>query len=174
MKMQIFTIFLTLKLSFYLYSQNVSSMYLRDIYSNNETSSQRAIYKKTTISHPENITVIEISHLEFNEIILTESYENDEPIGIWLNNRHSYKTLDYDFKLNYSIDSVYCENGIDSLGLKNYFSDHEGLNYLAPKISTGETSLSKYISRNIHYSRKAKMEKMTGKVHLFFRITKEG
>jgi TonB family protein len=154
-------------------SQEISTQYLREIYSNKESSSQRAIYKKTTLLYPENITVVEISHIEFNEIVLTESFENEEPIGIWVNHRFSYKTIDYDFNVIY-VDSVSCVNEIDTLGLRNYFSDHEGLNYEAPKISTGEKNLSQYILRNVHYSRKAKLEKMEGKVHLFFRITKEG
>ncbi len=153
------------------YSQTSTTKYFKDQYLQKEVSEEKAKFSKTVTQHEDESVTTEIKDLTKNVVIDSHTFKVEEPVGVWIESRgDNIYELDYDFQLVYA-DPV-CEDSVP--GVVNYFKDNAAFKYVAPKLSSGDTSLIRFISRNTVYPRRAMEMDISGTVELLFWISPEG
>lgn len=137
-----------------------------------EVPQDKAKYSHTITQNQDGSITETITNLKKNIIESRETLKGEEPFGIWIYLRGSGPAeMDYDFELVYSQEECPKENVVPNID--DYFVDHPGQGYVAPKISTGEESLLRFISRNLVYPANARRGGIQGAVWLTFTITKQ-
>ncbi len=169
MKISFLTILLLLITTFG-YGQKREVKFYNNEWLRKEVSEKKAKFSLTTIENADSSITREIKDLKNNEVISSQTYKANEPVGIW-KYRRSNRTdeLDYSFDLHYSEN--YCKDSIQ--GIKDYFSNNDSLKYLAPVIEGG-LSIFQYIVKTVIYPGAAKDEGIMGKVFIAFTVTEKG
>ena len=153
------------------YCQTPQTKYFNNSYLQKETTQQKGKFSQTTINNPDGSVTTEVKDIRKDEIISSETYKGDEPSGFW-----TYKRRNIPEPLDYSFDLIYSNQAcIDTIaGLQNVFKDNDSLKYIAPKIHTGEPTVSDFLAKHIYYPSSAIENGLQGKVYLTFTITSKG
>ena len=171
MKKTIITAILTLVLSGMSIAQTTTIKYYSDENLKKEVSIKKAKFSKTITQNADGSITTTTKNLKKDEIISSQTYKDNEPYGIWkIQTGSGVIDLNYDFNLEYT--SIGCEES--GHGITNYFQDNESLNYVAPKISSGQKNIMIYISQEMKYPPTAAEQGISGKVILQFDISAEG
>ncbi|WP_153799495.1 energy transducer TonB [Foetidibacter luteolus] len=161
---------IVLALGFYTITnaQTATTRYFANEWLGKEVSQKKALFSETVTNNIDGTVLTEIKDLTRDKIVRSETFKGDEPFGIW---EYHGKFADYNFPVKYAQEK--CSDSI-SLKLDNYFVDNDSLGYKAPKIKTGELSISHFIQKYIFYSERAKDKNLQGIVYVRFTLTKEG
>ena len=158
-------------------AQIIQTTYYKNDFLKKETTAEKAKFSKIVTENTDGTIKTETFDIEKNEIISSETYKGDEPFGTWKHRRFNmeYESLEYEF-LDFSFDLIFSANPVaDSIaGVKNYFENNDSINYIAPKISSGEQAISEFLAKNIRYPRMARENGIAGMVYMTFSVTKEG
>lgn len=142
--------------------------YYRDQNTSHEVVKEKASFSKTITITGDTIST-EVKNIKTNTVWMSESYNGDEPIGVWI---YGSGTKDYDFNVSYSDDT--CSVNFPGLFIKNYFTDIDSIGYVAPKMNNGQTSFFSFIMNRIMYPEPAKRKGLEGTSIIFFTINTEG
>ena len=172
--MKFFLLTLYIFLFFSLHSGAQSPVKLRYYLDKNlskKTTEDKANFSRTVV-HSADTFSTEIKNLKTNEIIWSESYKGDEPIGVWKNSENGGVDRDYNFFVDYK-DTV-CTNSTGLSEIDNCLEDNLMKGYIAPKLITGEKDLTEFIKKNISYPPKAIVNGIKGKVYIKLVISEAG
>lgn len=139
---------------------------------------RKATYQKTVSFGNADEKTILVTHLKTGDTVSRESYKGNEPIGKWTVAVPVGKSIaiDYNFKLVYN--SAVCKTDSSFIDFKKIntptFSDNDSLAYVAPKLATGEKSISRFIERRIQYPRLALEGEISGTVLAQLLIDRSG
>ncbi len=138
-----------------------------------EVSPEKAKFSKTITQGNDGSITTSTTDIKKNLITSSQTLIGEEPFGVWVYQRaKGTGELDYNFKLNYSIEV--CSNEGDLAKLKNYFNDNDVPGYKSPILASGHKSIYESIGQNIIYPSKARRLDIQGMVMTSFIITKEG
>jgi TonB family protein len=160
------------------FSLSVSAQISQTVYYNNknldrEVRKEKAKYAVTTTINADSSRTIEIINVRDSIIERSQTMKGYEPVGIWKHLREDRVVLelDYNFKVEYSDDIC-----IDSLPFYqwNYLVDETTMNYIAPKLATGETTWQAFFRNRSAYTEMALERGIEGSTAINFRINKEG
>lgn len=158
------------------FSQSIITKYYKNRNLTKEVRQSKAKFSETIVVNADSTLTTEVKDLKTNEILRSETYKGTEPYGIWINKRsHETLRLDYNFNLNYASET--CSNSssaIKSNTVTDIFKDSAAINFIAPKISTGENSIGHFLAKNIRYPAPAQEKGIQGKVILIFVLNKSG
>jgi TonB family protein len=151
--------------------QTTETRFYRDRVLENEVQKDHARYSQT-VSDDNGIKTEIIKDLKKNEVVFSESWKGDEPVGTWVGlTGKGPETRDYNFELVYENES--CSNASDAEHIEDWQNDNVSLGYKAPLIM-GEKNLITYVVKNLRYPAIARRQGINGTVHLEFILTKEG
>jgi len=155
-------------------AQSTKTKYYKDENLSKEVLQDKAKFSESFIQNDDGTITTEIKNLKSNEIINSQTYKENEPVGVWVYQTGFLGTakLDYNFNVKYSDEK--CDDSISNIRIDDYFQDNEGVGYKAPKISSGETTFIEFLVKNLVYPSRAKEQGIQGKVNLMFTITKTG
>ena len=146
----------------------LSYRYYKDIALRQETTSDNARYQQNITGNNDSSITITVTDLKKDELISSESFKGDEPVGVWkYKSRNNADQRDFSFALVY--DNRRCSDTI--AGLIDYFADNAALNYMAPKIQ-GASNLLQVLAKNMRYPSIAVDNGIEGRIILTFTITK--
>lgn len=164
-------LFLFLALAFSAQGQTSKTSYFTSQWLTKEVTKSKARFSQTITHNTDSTTTIEIKDLTKDLIIRSETYKGKEPYGIWKNSSvRGASHLNYNFPLIYSVGKC------DSIPIitANYFQDNDSIGYKAPKIKSGEFSISQFVNKKIIYPARAMDENIQGIVDVLFTLTQEG
>jgi TonB family protein len=139
----------------------------------NQVSQQKAKVSWERIHNPDGSITTLIKKIKRDKILNSETYKGEEPTGIWIYQMGiTTGEKDYNFQLIYA--EIDCTNNSDFKMGKNFYEDAPSLGYQAPKIATGDKTISKFLGKNMRYPSKARDNNITGKVQTAFMINKDG
>ena len=150
---------------------SVKVRYYLDKNLSKKTTEDKANFSRTIV-HSADTFSTEIKNMKTNEIIWSESYKGDEPIGVWKNSENGGIDRDYNFVANYK-DTI-CTNSTGLSEIDNCLEDNLMKGYIAPKLLTGEKDLTEFIKKNIAYPPKAIVNGVKGKVFIKLVISESG
>jgi len=151
-------------------AQTSKTRYFTSQWLSKEAPKAKARFSQTTTQNADSTITIEIKDLAKQVIIRSETYKGEEPYGIWKNSSVRSANVNYNFPLIYA--DVKCDT--PPLVTTDYFHDNDSLGYKAPKIKSGELSITQTINKKIIYPAKAMDEDIQGTVFTLFNLTKEG
>ena len=100
---------------------------------------------------------------------------DEEPFGKWIcrNSWDKFEEINYEFDVNYNRKKD-LDTSINQYKIRDFLTDSNFINYVAPKILSGEISIIQFIRSNLIYPRKAVEEGIKGKVFIQFIVSKKG
>lgn len=155
---------LILFVSFFSIGQTTQTRFFKDLQLTKEVAEKKAKYSEIITKNADGTTTIEVKDLVSNQIIL----RNGEPFGIW--SSQGVKR-DFNFELVYTEET--CESEIPDFNSSDYFENKPEINYIAPKIASGESSIFLYLANNIYYPAIARENSISGMVILYMKINKQ-
>lgn len=171
MRTYIFTLFMLLFATIGS-AQVISTKYYSNEWSSKEVSQEKAKFVETVSKDKSGAVTTELRNVKKNTIVRSETYRNEEPVGIWIyegeNGGETYD-LDYSFQLDY--DDYTCNDSIP--GIKDYFQSNDTLHYRAPSFERG-MHIYQFLANTIVYPPFAKENDISGKVILKFTVTETG
>ena len=154
-------------------AQTSETKYYKTSFPGEEVPQAKAKYSITTTQNQDGSVTTTTTNLKKNIVESSQTLKGEEPFGVWVYLRGSGPAeMDYNFELIYSKEECPKENEV--AGVSNYFVDHPEQGYVAPKMSAGEESLARFVSRNLVYPAKARRSSTQGAVRMTFTITKQG
>lgn len=155
------------------FAQSSQTRYYKTEDLQKEVGPESGKFSVTITQTADGLTIKEIKNLKKNTVILSETYNDDEPYGVWIHRSNTDDVIyDYNFRLVYSKEV--CADTLTGLKVDDFFKDKAELGYAAPKFMNGETSIQQYISHNLELSPRAKEEKLNGTVLVGFTVSKTG
>lgn len=153
------------------FSQTTQTRYFNNRNLQKETTPEKGKFMQAVTRNSDGSVTVQVVDVNKNDTLSVEIFKGEEPVGVWkYKGRNIPNGLDYSFDLVYSDKS--CKGSI--AGLKNYFENNDSLQYVAPKISTGERTIYDFISKNLIYPPLAKENNIQGRVYLTLTITRDG
>ncbi len=154
------------------FAQKVETRYFTSQWLTKEVSKGKAKFSQTRSDNTDGTVTIEIKDLTNNIIVRSETYKGNEPFGMWKHRSgQRISIIDYNFQLIYSDGK--CFDSIPGIRT-SYFHDNDTVGYTAPKLKTGHSTISQFISKNIIYPSRAMDDDIQGTVKIMFTLTKEG
>ncbi len=153
------------------YGQTTQTKYFTSEWLVKEVPKGKAKFSQTVIQNADGTTTTEVKDLTRDMIIRSETYKGNEQYGIWKSRSSRGRAPDYNFPLLYADKK--CTDSITVI-TKDYFQDNDSLRYKAPKMLTGELTISQFVNKNIIYPERAKDEDIQGTVYVRLTLTKEG
>jgi TonB family protein len=138
-----------------------------------EVRKEKAKYAKTITEESDGTITTSTLDLKKNIVTSSQTLKGEEPFGVWIYQRGvGTGKLDYNFQLNYSTEV--CSNNGELGKVSKFFEDYDKVGYKAPKLSTGDQNIYKFIGQGMIYPAKARRQGIQGEVVCSFIITKEG
>lgn len=148
---------------------------------------KKAKFAKIITKYVDESVITEIKDIKKNKIIRRKGYKGVEPYGIWITQlRVGTDTIDYDFELVYSdekckdadhnkenLNDTLSEELNNAIG-KRLVNGTDSTGFTTPKISTGDSTIYRYIVRSIRYPHISREAGIQGTVYVHFRIAKSG
>jgi len=155
---------LILFVSLYSFGQTIQTRFFKDLHLTKEVAAKKAKYSEIITKNADGTTTTEIKDLVSNQIIL----RNGELFGTW-----SFQGVkrDFNFELVYTEET--CESEIPDFNSSDYFKNKPELDYIAPIIASGESSITHYLGNNIYYPTIARENNISGMVILYIKINKQ-
>ncbi len=154
------------------FGQDTKTTYYKNLWLDKEVAKEKAEFSQTILTNQDGSVTTIVKNIKKNVIIKSETFQGEEPTGIWIYRKGNDSTLlDYNFKLNYSD-----ENCTDTLAntIRDYLVDNDSLGYKAPKILNGEITIKQYFTLNLNYLQAARDQELQGNVVVAFTINKDG
>ncbi|MGZ5244712.1 MAG: energy transducer TonB [Bacteroidia bacterium] len=143
--------------------------YYKDKELTKEVPRQDAKYVETTFLNADSLFTTEVKEFKSGKLI----FKIDEPTGVErIRAGNKNVTLNYNFKLNYT-DTI-CTDSISKVSINNILRDDNSIDYIAPKIATGEKTIIEYLQNNIYYPADAADNNIQGRVYVMLTINKSG
>lgn len=152
------------------HGQTSETKYFNSEWLGKEVAQDKAKFSQTIIQNVDGTVTTEVKDLKKNEIISRQTFKGEEPYGVW-----KYKRSNRTDELDYSFDLIYadtfCKDSIS--GIKDYFTNSDSLNYIAPTIE-GDLSIFQFIVSNVVYPPIARDNGISGRVFVAFTLTADG
>lgn len=138
-----------------------------------EVLKEKGKFSKSTINNDDESVTTEVTNIKNSEIIHSETWKDKEPYGIWKNETgRGIEEMDYNFPLVYS--TADCPDSLNNYNVNDPFKSDNNAHYKAPQLSTGDSTIFPFLSKNIRYPARARENNIQGRVVLSFIITKSG
>ena len=141
--------------------------YYKDPYCNKKTNAEKGKFQLTTLHYADGS--VETIKQKINDNKIIEHFKNDEPIGIWMDGQ---RELNFDFDIEYT--EAGCIDTLTGINSTELFTDHTSVNYIAPKIASGQKDLFDFLISEVIYPTKALNEGLSGKCLVFFSVDEQG
>jgi TonB family protein len=161
-------------------AQSIETNYFADKGLTQKVAKNKAGYIENIIAHPDGTKMITVTNAKNGDVIRQETYRGAEPIGKWtvlMEYAREATELDYDFKVVYGDPKRKRADSSNFIPAKmNRFplTDNDSIDYIAPRISTGEKSLNIFVQKNIAYPFTAIVAELQGTVQVRFVVTEHG
>jgi TonB family protein len=141
--------------------------YYKDLYCSKKTNAEKGKFQLTTLHYADGS--VETIKQKINDNKIIEHFKNDEPIGIWMDGQ---RELNFDFDIEYT--EAGCIDTLTGINSTELFTDHTSVNYIAPKIASGQKDLFDFLISEVIYPTKALNEGLSGKCLVFFSVDEQG
>jgi len=156
-------------------AQSISKKFYKNENLTRETNEEHAKFSKTITKLSNGRVVTIVKQINTDEIISRTEFMDEEPFGKWIcrNSWGKFEEINYEFDVNYNrkkdLDTL-----INQYKIRDFLTDSNFINYVAPKILSGEISIIQFIRSNLIYPRKAVEEGIKGKVFIQLIVSKKG